>query len=173
MSLVKRLQVEFTCVSVPWLPPRDRVAAWLINDIVTAEESDEDGCGAHISHFDLYGQSMTQVGANTQTIDCFVSSVADGVPAAQALLAVDADPAISRFVGATLRTAQAGPMCEVLGSFVYGRENVRRNRNESVAVRARGHSWRREGRIAPRTLRRLCQGWRGVAVSTFSLRPTD
>lgn len=124
MSLVKRLQAEFTCVSLPWLPPRDPVAARLINDIVMAEESDEDGCGAHISHFDLYRQAMAQVGADTQPIDAFVRSVADGVPPAQALLAVNADPAVSRFVGATLRTAQAGPVCEVLGSFVYGRENV-------------------------------------------------
>jgi hypothetical protein len=124
MSLVKRLQAEFTCVSLPWLPPRDPVAARLINDIVMAEESDEDGSGAHISHFDLYRQAMAQVGADTRPIDAFVRSVADGVPPAQALLAVHADPAVSRFVGATLRTAQAGPVCQVLGSFVYGRENV-------------------------------------------------
>lgn len=124
MSLVKRLQAEFTCVSLPWLPPRDPAAARLINDIVMAEESDEDGCGAHISHFDLYRQAMAQVGADTRPIDAFVRSVADGVPPAQALLAVNADPAVSRFVGATLQTAQAGTVCEVLGSFVYGRENV-------------------------------------------------
>jgi hypothetical protein len=124
MSLVKRLQAEFTCVSLPWLPPRDPVAARLINDIVMAEESDEDGCGAHISHFDLYRQAMAQVGADTQPIDEFVRSVADGVPAAQALLAANADPAVRRFVGATLQAAQAGPVCEVLGSFVCGRENV-------------------------------------------------
>ena len=124
MSLVKRLQAEFTCISLPWLPPNDPVAARLINDIVMAEESDEDGSGAHISHFDLYRQAMAQVGADTRPIDDFVRSVALGVPAAQALLTVNADPAVSRFVGATLRTAQAGSVCEVLGSFVYGRENV-------------------------------------------------
>ncbi len=124
MSLVKRLQAEFTCVSLPWLPPRDPAAARLINDIVMAEETDEDGSGAHISHFDLYRQAMTQVGADTQAIDSFVRSVAQGVPVAQALQAVNADPAVGRFVGATLHTAQAGSVCEVLGSFVYGRENV-------------------------------------------------
>jgi hypothetical protein len=124
MSLVKRLQAEFTCVSLPWLPPRDPVAARLINDIVMSEESDEDGSGAHISHFDLYRQAMAQVGADTRPIDNFVRSVAMGMPAAQALLAVNADPAVSRFVGATLQTAQASPVAEVLGSFVYGRENV-------------------------------------------------
>jgi hypothetical protein len=124
MSLVKRLQAEFTCVSLPWLPPKDPVATRLINDIVMAEESDEDGAGAHCSHFDLYCRAMAQVGADTRPIEGFVRSVATGVPAAQALLAANADPAVSRFVCATLRTAQASPVSEVLGSFVYGRENV-------------------------------------------------
>jgi hypothetical protein len=124
MSLVKRLQAEFTCISLPWLPPRDPVAARLINDIVMAEESDEDGAGAHVSHFDLYCRAMAQVGADTQPIKGFVRHVAQGMPAAEALLAAHADPAVRRFVCATLSTAQAGSVDEVLGSFVYGRENV-------------------------------------------------
>jgi Protein of unknown function (DUF3050) len=124
MSLVKRLQAEFTCISLPWLPPKDPVAARLINDIVMAEESDEDGAGAHGSHFDLYCRAMAQVGADTRPIEGFVRSVAMGVPAVEALLAAGADPAVSRFVCATLHTAQTSPVEEVLGSFVYGRENV-------------------------------------------------
>lgn len=124
MSLVKRLQAEFTCVSLPWLPPTDPVAARLINDIVMAEESDEDGAGAHGSHFDLYCRAMAQVGADTRPIKGFVRHVSMGMPAAQALTAVRADPAVSRFVCATLHTAQAGALSDVLGSFVYGRENV-------------------------------------------------
>jgi hypothetical protein len=47
-----------------------------------------------------------------------------GVPAAQALRAAKADPAVSRFVCATLNTAQASPVSEVLGSFVYGRRRL-------------------------------------------------
>ena len=38
MSLVKRLQRDATCIEVPWLPPRDRRAAQLINQIVLAKK---------------------------------------------------------------------------------------------------------------------------------------
>jgi DUF3050 family protein len=38
MSLVKRLQRYLTCLEVPWLPPRDRQAAHLINQIVLAKK---------------------------------------------------------------------------------------------------------------------------------------
>jgi Protein of unknown function (DUF3050) len=124
MSLAKRLQAEFTCLSLPWLPPRDAAAARLINEIVMAEESDEDGLGAHSSHFNLYLRAMQQLGADTQPIEALLRNLARGVPAARALFAARIDPAVVRFVSATLHTAQASPLAEVLGSFVYGRENV-------------------------------------------------
>ena len=54
MSLVKRLQRDLTCVDVPWLPAADPLAARFVNEIVLAEESDEDGQGGFLSHFGLY-----------------------------------------------------------------------------------------------------------------------
>ncbi|HCX75593.1 MAG TPA: heme oxygenase, partial [Algoriphagus sp.] len=58
MSLLKALQHRLTGMSLPWLPASDPLVARLINDIVLAEESDEDGEGGYCSHFELYLRAM-------------------------------------------------------------------------------------------------------------------
>src|SRR5467141_4940852 len=59
MSLLKALQRHLCCNAVPWLPPADHASARLVNEIVLAEESDEDGRGGFISHFGLYVRAMS------------------------------------------------------------------------------------------------------------------
>ena len=54
MSLLKTLQSNLTCTSVPWFPKGTADTRFLINEIVVGEESDIDLNGIRKSHFELY-----------------------------------------------------------------------------------------------------------------------
>ena len=68
MSLLKTLQGNLTCTSVPWFPKGTADTRYLINEIVVGEESDVDLNGIRKSHFELYLDAMKQCGADTSKI---------------------------------------------------------------------------------------------------------
>lgn len=124
MSLVKRLQIEFTCTTLPWIAPKNFATARLINEIVLAEESDIGPDGTNRSHFDLYLQAMEEVGADTTRIRKFVELITAQLPVDEALHRAEIAPAIQKFVNATIQVATKGSVEEVLGNFVFGREDA-------------------------------------------------
>lgn len=124
MSLVKRLQLDFTCMTLPWTPPRYRHASRLINEIVTGEESDVGLDGHPISHFDMYLDAMEQIGARTDEIRRFVASVHSARDWSAAVVDMEAPDHVRRFVTHTLTVATTGTTAEVIGAFFYGREDV-------------------------------------------------
>ena len=75
MSLIKALQINLTCVDVPWTPNKNNLAGKLVNEIVLAEESDVDPSGNPKSHFELYLDSMQFLGADTKRIKDFISNI--------------------------------------------------------------------------------------------------
>jgi hypothetical protein len=124
MALLKALQRRLTCVEIAWTPPRSRMAARLVNEIVLGEESDEIAPGRTMSHFELYLQAMRETGADTRRIESFVAAIGSGTVPAQAL-AIAAPPAFVRdFVAGTLALATTGEVEEVAASFLLGREDL-------------------------------------------------
>ena len=124
MSLVKRLQRDLTCIEVPWLPPRDRQAAQLINQIVLGEETDIGPHGEPVSHLELYLGAMREVGANTACFERFLKAVASGAPLAKAFEHAAVAPFIQEFTSHTLQIAERAPSLAVMANFFYGREDV-------------------------------------------------
>lgn len=72
MSLLKTLQNNLTCTSVPWIPVGSPETRYLINEIVTGEESDVDSEGNRKSHFEIYLDAMEQCGADSTVIKQFL-----------------------------------------------------------------------------------------------------
>lgn len=124
MTLLKRLQRDLTTTTLPWTPPANREAARLVNEIVLGEETDLAPGGRHCSHFELYLEAMREIGADTRPIERFVAALAADRDPATALVEAEVPAAAARFVRATLATALAGTLPEVLGSFFHGRESV-------------------------------------------------
>ena len=124
MSLLKVLQRRLCCVEVPWVPPADPQACRFINEIVLAEESDDDGRGGFASHFELYHRSMKQCGANTAGIDGFLRDLRRGIPVQTALASPTVPEVARHFVQQTFKIIGSGDLCAVASAFTYGREDL-------------------------------------------------
>ncbi len=124
MSLLKRLQRELTVTTVPWMPGNEAQYARFINEIVLGEETDEDGQGGYISHFDLYIQAMEEAGADTSPIRSFLNRLEQGGSIAQALEAPEIPASVRQFVETTLEIAIDGKPHQVAAAFFFGREDI-------------------------------------------------
>lgn len=115
MSLLKSLQKEVTCVSIPWKPSRySAEVVRFVNQIVVGEESDLDRNGKATSHFELYLKGMNEVGASTAPLFDFLPDMNP-----QTLR-----PGVREFVAENLRLAREGHPVEVAAAFFFGREKL-------------------------------------------------
>ena len=124
MSLLKSLQRSQTSVEIPWRPRPNATTSRFINEIVLSEESDEDGAGGYISHFDLYRSAMKECGASTSKINYLVGEVGKGVDISKALVNCGADASVTEFVTTTWSFIKSDRPHRVAASFTLGREDV-------------------------------------------------
>lgn len=127
MSLLKKLQKDLVPSGSPWVPNPNGNLVRFINEIVMEEESDQAySNGAEISytsHYQIYLDAMTEVGASTETILRFVEMVkSEGINSAMQKINL---PEPSRlFMSHTFKLINEGKSHEIAASFAIGRESI-------------------------------------------------
>ncbi len=124
MSLLKSLQRELTCISLPWFPTGSADTRYLINEIVVGEESDVDMDGNRTSHFELYLAAMKQCGADTGAIETFIAQLQATGDFPAAYTASETPAAARQFVDYTFQIINSGRPDLQAAIFTFGREDL-------------------------------------------------
>ncbi len=124
MSLLKSLQRELTCTTIPWFPVGNASVRHLINEIVVDEESDVNRHGERKSHFEMYLEAMEHVGANTQEITDFISHLQSGCSLDESFGKVNTHPASRAMVKQTFSVIDQGKPHVQAAVFTFGREDL-------------------------------------------------
>ena len=127
MSLLKNLQKDLVPSGSPWVPNPNGNLVRFINEIVMEEESDQAfGRGNEVtytSHYQIYLDAMSEVGASTSVITEFVDEVAGkGIHAAFASGKIP-EPSL-KFMKHTFDLIEKGKSHEIASSFAIGRESI-------------------------------------------------
>lgn len=124
MSLLKALQINLTCTEVPWFATPYPQTRYLINEIVLAEESDEYLDGRRLSHFEMYLESMQDMGANTELINNFISKIEETKDIRLSIDSLSLDNRIKEFLHFTFDVINSKKMHNVASAFTFGREDL-------------------------------------------------
>jgi hypothetical protein len=124
MSLLKSLQIELTCTTLPWFPVGSGNTRSLINEIVAGEESDLDVNGIKKSHYEMYLDAMEQCGAVTTEIKSFIETLQLTGDFKQAFYTAGTPLAAEEFVSCTFRLATGKKPHLQASAFTFGREDL-------------------------------------------------
>ena len=124
MSLLKTLQGNLTCTTVPWFPKGAADSRYLINEIVVGEESDIDLNGVRKSHFELYLDAMNQCGADTSKIEIFTDVLKNTGDFNAAFLSSETPKEAKEFVDFTFKIIESGKNYLQSAIFTFGREDL-------------------------------------------------
>lgn len=124
MSLLKTLQNNLTCTSVPWFPKGSPETRYLINEIVVGEESDVDLFGNRKSHFELYLDAMHQCGADCSAIEKFIQVLKNKGNVNSALTEANVPKEACEFVNFTFNIIESNKFHLQSAIFTFGREDL-------------------------------------------------
>ena len=124
MSLLKILQNNLTCTSVPWFPKGSADTRYLINEIVVGEESDVDLYGTRKSHFELYLDAMHQCGADTAKVENFIAVLQNTRDFNAAFISSETPTEAKQFVDFTFNIINSNKDYLQSAIFTFGREDL-------------------------------------------------
>ncbi|GEQ84555.1 hypothetical protein ULMS_00630 [Patiriisocius marinistellae] len=124
MSLLKALQSNLTCTSIPWVPVGNPNTRYLINEIVLAEETDLNQLGERQSHFEMYLDAMKKAGAKTSNVNELMDSITLGTEVFEAIENLEVQQSIKDFLRFTFSTIKEGKPHSIAAAFTFGREDL-------------------------------------------------
>ncbi|MEN9964460.1 MAG: hypothetical protein RL582_1555 [Bacteroidota bacterium] len=124
MSLLKSLQNNLTCTTIPWYPVGSPDTRFLINEIVVGEESDVDMNNVRKSHFEIYIDAMNQVDADHNGILQFIDQLKKGSDFTTAYASSNVPDAARQFVDQTFSIINSGEVHSMAAAFTFGREDL-------------------------------------------------
>ena len=122
MNLLKLLQANLTCLTLPWKPKDSPQLARLINEIVLEEESDVID-GKATSHFLYYHQALTLLDPDIKHINKFLSDLNSGKDYKQLISQTYIPSASQKFMNFTFSCTKKSVL-EIAAAFTFGRETL-------------------------------------------------
>jgi hypothetical protein len=124
MSLLKSLQMGLTSTTTPWFPVGNANTRYLINEIVTGEESDVDGEGVRKSHYEMYLEAMDQCGADTKVIHQFIDTLKETGSLSEAYVLANVPQEAREFMDFTFEVINSKQSHLQSAAFTFGREDL-------------------------------------------------
>jgi len=124
MSLLKSLQIGLTSTTTPWFPVGNANTRYLINEIVTGEESDVDGNGIRKSHYEMYLEAMDQCGAETTAVNKFTDLLKATGSFDTAYSTADVPKEAREFMDFTFKVIDGKLSHLQSAAFTFGREDL-------------------------------------------------
>ena len=124
MSLLKALQQNLTCISIPWTPKGNPTTRKLINEIVLGEETDQDENGVPASHFELYLAAMTDCQADTSEIKHLIELINSRQDLRTSLSQLTIPTSVKEFVLFSFDIIDTNEPHKIAAAFTFGREDL-------------------------------------------------